>query len=129
MLPNLTAIFALTQFLRQPDTPDWLPSGLRTDQTDQTVSSSGAFQDPDGSLEDWLLPTKDAIVCSGHTLGSDSAQARSSEPQRRKDYRGHFKQRSVSDANLATLHLSKSQCTTLNCFGFCPPPNNLRDGP
>lgn len=46
--------------------------------------------------------------------------ARSSEPQRRKDYLGHFRQRSVSDANLATLHLSEWQWTIIDYF-FQPP--------
>lgn len=117
MLHNVTAIFVLTQFLQQLDTPDWLPSGLQADQT-VTFSYSGAFQDLDGSLGDSLLPSDDGIVCSGHTLESDIAQARSSQPQRRKDDRGHFRQRSVSDANLATLHLSESHGAALNCFCF-----------
>ncbi|XP_075901056.1 uncharacterized protein LOC142900573 isoform X3 [Nelusetta ayraudi] len=92
---------------RQHNTADvvWLPSGLRLNQT-LTFSSSAAFQDPDGSLVDSLLPpADDVIVCSGHTLESGSAQASSSAPQRRKYCQRHFRQRSVSDANLATLHL------------------------
>ncbi|XP_075901055.1 uncharacterized protein LOC142900573 isoform X2 [Nelusetta ayraudi] len=66
----------------------------------------GDMEDPDGSLVDSLLPpADDVIVCSGHTLESGSAQASSSAPQRRKYCQRHFRQRSVSDANLATLHL------------------------
>lgn len=80
------------------------------------------FQDPDGSLGDSLLPSDDVIDYSGHMLDSDSAQASSSEPQRRKEYRGHFRQRSVSDANLTTLHLSESKFTTHICCCSFPPP-------
>lgn len=116
VLSNLVTISVLSQSLQQHDTADfvWLPSGLRINQT-VTFSSSAAFQDPDGSLRDSLLPAADdVIVCLGHTLEGDSAQARSSEPQRRKDYQRHFRQRSVSDANLATLHLSESQFATVD---------------
>lgn len=112
---DLTTIFVSSQFLRQHDTPDWLPSGLRTDQT-VTFSPLAVFQDSNDSVGDSLLPSDDVTVCSGHTLESDSEQASSSEPQRRKDYRGHLRQRSVSDANLTSLHLSESQFATVTCF-------------
>lgn len=117
---NLTTILMLLQSRWQHNTADvvWLPSGLPLNQT-VTFSSPAAFQDPDGSLGDSLLPTADdVIVCSGHTLESDSAQASSSAPQRRKYYQRHFRQRSVSDANLATLHLSESQFATIRCCFF-----------
>lgn len=120
---NLTTILMLLQSRRQHNTADvvWLPSGLQLNLT-LTFSSSAAFQDPDGSLVDSLpLTADDVIACSGHTLESGSAQTSSSAPQRRKYYQRHFRQRSVSDANLATLHLSESQFATIRCCFF--PPN------
>lgn len=120
---NLTTILMLLQSRRQHNTADvvWLPSGLRLIET-VTFPSLAAFQDPDGSLGDSPLPpADDVIVCSGHTLESGSAQASSSAPQRRKHYQRHLRQRSVSDANLATLHLSESQFATIGRCFFSPP--------
>lgn len=83
-----------------------------------TLSFLSLFQALDACQSDSRAADDDVSSCRRLENKKKSAQQSSSEPQRRKDYHRHFRQRSASDANIATLHLSESYFTCF--FPFSP---------
>lgn len=75
------------------------------------------FQALDACQSDSQAADDDVSSCR-RLENKGSAQQSSSEPQHRKDYHRHFRQRSASDTNIATLPLSESYFTCF--FPFSP---------
>lgn len=88
-------------------------TGLQTRPAGEASAGSclSAFQPFDSCQTD-----SGAAATSAQRQESKREERSTGERRRPRNLHGHFRQRSASDANVSTLHLSESQPTRLLCF-------------